>query len=183
MIELTVPQLERLERQLRDVPRQVPIVTARAINRSAEQARTQAGRSARESYHVKHKAILKTIKIRKAFPSDLTANIKSKGSTLELMKFKVRAHKPLPTRGKYTVVSVKKSSKKTIKGSFVATMKNGHTNVFTRVNKARKPIRGHYGPSIPQMLGNDNVTRAIEDKAMQVLDTRLEHEMSRILGR
>lgn len=183
MIQLTVPQLERVERQLRGVPRQIPVVTARAINRAAEQARTQASRSARETYQVKHKDVIKTIKIKKAFPSDLTAAVTSRGGALELMKFKVSANKPLPTRSKYAVVSVKKSSKKTVKGSFVAAMRNGHKNVFTRVNKARKPIRGHYGPSIPQTLGNDDVTSAVENKAMLVLDTRLEHEISRVLGR
>lgn len=182
MIELTIPQLDKLQEKLKDIPEKIPIVTARAINRSAESAKTQAGRSVRETYVIKQKDVTSTIKIKKAYPADLSAQIKSTGSALEIMKFKVRANRPLPTRGKYAVVSVKKGSSKMINGSFVIGMGNGHTNVFTRVSKKRLPIRGHYGPSIPQMLGNENVVSKVEDKAMEVLETRLEHEIGRVLG-
>lgn len=182
MIELTIPQLDKLQRMLSEIPEKIPIVTARAINRSAEAAKTQAGRSTRETYHIKQKDITSTMKVKKAYPADLSAEIKSVGSVLELMKFKVKANKPLPTRGRYAVVSVKKGSSKPINGGFVVGMNNGHTNVFTRVSKKRLPIRGHYGPSVPQMLGNDNVTKAVEDKAMEELEKRLEHEIDRVLG-
>lgn len=183
MIEVTVPQIEMLQERLRDVPQKIPIVTARAINRSTSSAKTQAGRTVRETYAIKQKDITSTMKIKKAYPSDLTAEIKSKGSALELMKFKVRANKPLPSRGKYVMVSVKKGSSKIINGSFMTSMGNGHKNVFTRVSKKRLPIRGHFGPSAPQMLGNDTVVQSVEGKAMEALETRLEHEISRVLGR
>lgn len=174
--------MERLENILGNTPRQIPIVAALAINRAAEAARTQAGRSVRETYNVKHKDVISTIKIKKASPNDLHADIRSRGSVLELMKFKVNPTRPQPKRKAPITVSVKKGSSKSIKEGFVAQMSNGHINVFTRVSNKRLPIKGHYGPSIPQMLGNDSVVRFVEDKAEEVLGNRLEHEINRMLG-
>lgn len=186
MIELTVSQIEKIEEKLRDIPDKIPIVTSRAINRAAEQARTEAARGARQTYTVKYHKLIDNIKIVKAYPGRLLAEVKSKGSPLELMKFKVRANKPLPERGKYAVVSVKKGSSKIINGSFVLTIKNNEesefTNIFIRVSKARKPIKSLFGPSIPQMIGNPSVVKSIEEKARQVLDKRIEHEINRVLG-
>lgn len=182
MIEITIPQMEKLEEKLKDMPEKIPIVTARAINRAAEQARTQASRSARKEYHIRHRDVLKTIKIKKAYPGHLFAEVRSVGSPIDLTKFKVRPNKPYPVRGRYPIVSVKRGSRKQISGGFVISMGNGYRNVFTRVGKKRYPIRAHYGPSVPQMLGSKNVSKDVEEKAMQVLEERLDHEINRVLG-
>lgn len=182
MIEINREQLQRIESILGNTPRQVPIVTARAINRAAEAARTQAGRSARETYVIKHKDVIDTIKIKKANPNDLHADIRSRGSVIKLTSFKVNPKKPQPNRKRPITVSVKKGSSKTIKNGFVAETKNGHVNVFTRVSNKRLPIRGHFGPSVPQMLGNESVVRFVENRAIDVLDSRLNHEINRMMG-
>lgn len=182
MIKLTEPQLDKLKELTDLIPKQVPVVTARAINRSADAAKTQAARSVRTVYVIKHRDVLSTMKIRRATPSNLTSDIRSRGSVMELMKFKVRPGKPDPQRKRRITVSVKKGSTKKIVGSFVAGMGSGHINVFTRVSKKRLPIRGHYGPSVPQMLGSDSVVEKVETRAMEILDTRLTHELSRLLG-
>lgn len=182
MIELKLEHIDKLERILGNTPKQIPIVTARAINRAAEAGRTQAGRSARDTYVIKHKDVIGTIKIKKASSSDLHANIKSRGHVEKLMNFKVNPTRPQPGRKKPITVSVKKGSKKTIRNGFVAGMKSGNINVFTRVSKKRLPIQGLYGPSVPQMLGNESVVGFVEKRAMDVLDSRLEHEISRLLG-
>lgn len=182
MIELRAEHTERLEAVLGNTPRQIPIVIARAINRAGDAARTQAARSAREIYNVKYKAVLKTIKIQKAYPGNLQASVKSVGSPLSLMQFKVDPSRPQPKRKAPIIVSVKKGTRKPFEGGFVAQMSSGHVNVFTRTTKKRFPIKQHYGPSIPKMLGNESVVRFVENKAMEVLDTRLEHEINRMLG-
>lgn len=182
MIDLRAEHIEKLEKILGNTPKQIPIVTALAINRAAESARSMAGQSVRNTYHVKHKDVIRTIKIRKATSFDLTAHIQSRGSAIKLASFKVTPNKPQPKRKKPISVSVKKSTKKSIKSAFVAETKSGHINVFTRVSKRRLPIQGHYGPSVPQMIGNESVVQLVEDRAMEVLDTRLEHEINRLLG-
>jgi len=182
MIELSVPQLERVQEQLKDIPEKIPVVIARAINRAAEAARTEGSRFIRETYHVKHSSVLRKIKIKKAYPADLVADIRVTGRPLSVINFKVRANKPLPVRGKYAVVRVKKGGGGPISGSFVLTTKTGYTNVFTRKTKERFPLRSIHGPSVPQMMGHEEGLKRMEDKAREVLDKRLDHEISRVLG-
>lgn len=182
MVEITISQLEKMQSELKDVPKKIPIVTARAMNRSIEAARTEAARTTRKNYVIKHKDLIETIKIKRAYPGSLEANFSSSGSVLELMKFKVRANKPLPTHGKYAVVSVKKGSNKKINNSFVAKIYKETENVYTRVGSNRFPVRVHYGPSVPQMIGNEEVIAQVEKRAAEVLDQRLDHEISRVLG-
>lgn len=179
MIELNVGQVERIEEIFRNTPQQVPKVISRAINRSAHAARAQATRSVRETYNIKHRDVSSTIKVRTASPANLTANIRSSGAPLKLMNFRVSPKGP--KKVKQVTVGVKKGSRKRIKGAFVAGMNSGHVNVFTRVSKPRLPIRGHYGPSVPQMIGNESVVSVVENKAYDELDKRLEHEIDRLL--
>ncbi|KYD02640.1 hypothetical protein B4102_0234 [Heyndrickxia sporothermodurans] len=182
MIELKLEHIERLQKMLGDTPKQIPIVTARAINRSAEAARTQAAKSARQTYIIKHKDIISTIRIKKATPNSLFADIRSRGFVIKLINFKVNPGRPQPNRKRPITASVKRGSEKTIKNGFVAQMRSGHINVFTRVSKRRFPIKGHYGPSVPQMLGNKSVEQAVEERAEVILDKRLDHEINRLFG-
>lgn len=184
MIELKLEHIEKLEKILGNTPKQIPIVLARAINRSAESARTSASRSARETYIIKHRDVISTIKIKKANPNDLRADIKSRGSAIKLINFRVKPNKPQPKRKSPISISVKRGSSKSIKNGFVAQMKksSGHVNVFSRLTRKRMPIKGHYGPSIPQMLGNESVIKYVENKAGETLDTRVVHELKRLLG-
>jgi hypothetical protein len=187
MIELKPEHLDKLFGLLRNTPKQIPVVTARAINRAAEAARTQAARSTRETYHIKHKDVIGTIRIKRANQNDLLADFRTRDTNLALTKFKVSPNKPQPKRRRAVTVSVKKGTKKSIKKAFVAQLlkpksNSGQMNVFTRVSNKRFPLRGHYGPSIPQMIGNKDVIKSVEGRAREVLDTRLDHEINRMLG-
>lgn len=179
MIELNLRQVERVEEIFRNTPQQVPKVISRAINRAAHVGRAQATRSVRENYNIKHRDVSSTIKVRTASPDNLNANIRSSGAPMKLMKFRVSPNSP--KKAKQVTVGVKKGSRKKIKGAFVAGMNSGHVNVFTRVSKPRLPIRGHYGPSVPQMIGNESVVSVVENKTYQELDSRLDHEINRLL--
>lgn len=184
MIELSIPQFERLQKRLKDIPEKIPVVTARAINRAAEAAKTEGSKFVRETYTVKHSSVLRKIKIKKAYPADLIADIRVTGRTLSVINFRVKKNVPLPTRKKYAKVRVKKKGGKlkAIKGSFLLTTTKGYTNVFTRITKERFPLRSHHGPSVPQMMGNEEGLKRMEDKAREVLDKRLDHEIERVLG-
>lgn len=180
MIELNLRQVERVQEIFRNTPEQVPGVISRAINRAAHVAKAQATRSVRQNYNIKHGDVSKTIKVKTASPADLAASISSVGSPLKLMTFRVTPSSP--KKVKQVTVGVKKGSRKRIKGAFVTEMNSGHVNVFTRVSTSRLPIRGHYGPSVPQMIGNESVVSVVEDKAYNELDKRLNHEINRLIG-
>lgn len=181
MIELTAEQIKKAQDYLGHIPGAVPRALANAINRAAESARTEAARKAREIYHVKHKDIISTIKIKKASQDDLTAVVSSSGNLLPLSKFRITPRRPQPKRKKPVIVRVKRGGGGPVKNVFVAKMQSGHIGVFARVGKARLPIQEKYGPSIPQMLGSPTVSAWVEEKAVERLEQRLDHEINRIL--
>ncbi len=182
-IELTIDQMEKAEEMLQHLPGEAPKAMASALNRAAQSARTEASRKVREKYYVKHKDVTSTIKIYRANPSDLSAVVTSRGNLMTLSKFRVTPKRPQPRRKAPIKVRVQRGEGGPIKGAFVARMKSGHVGVFKRVGKARLPIEQLYGPSIPQMLDSKTVREWVEQKAAEVLDQRLEHEIMRRLNK
>lgn len=182
MIDLTVQQLEKAERALEHIPGAVPRAAANAINRAADSAKTEAARKVRETYYIKHGDVLSTIKIYGASAGDLSATVISRGSVIALTKFRVTPRQPQPKKRRTVIVRVKKGEGGPIQGAFIAGMNSGHVNVFNRIGKSRLPIVGRYGPSVPQMIGSDDVRIWVEDKSRERLESRLDHEISRILG-
>lgn len=182
MIVLDLKQTKKLEAIFENTPKQVPIVVTRAINRAAVAARTQMAREARQLYNVKHGVVLRTIKVKKSSYGNLEAEIRSRDTNIPLYSFGARKI------GSSVYVSVKRGSgKKLTGGPFIGTLKNprgesGATNVFTRVSESRGPLKGFYGPSIPQMIGNEEAMSKVGDRASEILDKRLSHEISRLLG-
>ena len=69
--------------------------------------------------------------------------------------------------------------------AFVAAMKSGHVGIFERTGGSTSSggdaIRELMGSSVPQMLGSQTVTEALTREAMDYFETRLEHEIARIL--
>ena len=181
MIDINADQLERAQRMLMHIPGAAPKAMSNAINRAITTARTEASRKVREMYYITNKNITATIKLTKASPSNPVALIRSKSSPIALSKFKIPPTGPSPGRKSPIVARVIKGGGGPIAHAFVARMKSGHIGVFNRVGKKSKPIDQRYGPSVPQMLGNPNVTQWVEVKAKEKLDERLDHEIRRIL--
>lgn len=151
----------------------------RALNRAATAAKTRASVSVRKRYIVKAADVKKRIKIRKASAGNLSAQLRAVGPVTPLMKFDVTPKFPdaMPVRARV----LKSSGRKSIQSGFVAQMSNGHVNVFTRVGQSRYPIKGRYGPSVPQMIGHEEPLEDITQRAQEILDKRLDHELSRLL--
>ena len=73
MITVESADLKKAEDLLKFVPGGVKKAATRAINRSAEAAKTAASRALRKEYFLSNKAILSTIKIKRASASGLSA--------------------------------------------------------------------------------------------------------------
>ncbi|MGG1391277.1 hypothetical protein ABE386_26690, partial [Brevibacillus brevis] len=54
-------------------------------------------------------------------------------------------------------------------------------SVYRRTTPKRFPIKGLYAPAVPQMLDNEKVRKSIQNKMLETLDKRLEHEIGRVL--
>lgn len=181
-VSLAEDQIERLQKRLFGFEEQIDKVKARAINRSASTAQSTLVKEIRQRYNVKAKDVRSTVTIRRAKPSSPQAEIRSNGSVLPATSFKIN---PRTVNGKRRTpirISYKRGSTKTLEDAFIARLNTGHLGVFKRLGKERFPIQKQFGPSVPQMAGNDQVVESVIESANEMLDKRLDHEINRILS-
>jgi hypothetical protein len=179
-ISLGNDRLQKAKNMLVGFEKEIPQVVARAINRSIENARSNVVREVRDRYNVRAKDIRTSIKISRANKNYPTAVLSSTGGPLPTMAFQVRPGTVNGKRRTPITVSVKKGQSEKLDRAFIA-MVGGKTGVYERIGQTRLPIRQMYGPSVPQMIGNDEIVKEIADKARAMLDDRLDHEIKRVL--
>ncbi|NLU09439.1 MAG: hypothetical protein GXW90_00565 [Tepidanaerobacter acetatoxydans] len=182
-IKIDTKEAERIADMLTSIPDGMEKATASAINRALSMTKTAASRKVRERYNVKAKYVKDSISIRRAGKSNLIGTMISRGTPIRLINFKVNPSRPNPKRRKPITVSVKKSGGGALKGAFVAEMSNESVGVFERVGLSRLPIQQLYGPSAPQMIGEDTIISELEEEASEIVIERLSHEAVRLLGR
>ena len=172
--------IERAERMLEHLKGQAPKVLSNALNRSLENARSNAVNGARENYNVRAKDVRSTIKLQRAKPSRLMGAVWSTGKVLPLTAFKVNPGTVNGRRRTPIRVGVRKGSVETLERAFIA--RSGNFNgVYARKGKSRLPIQQLYGPAVPQMLSNESVVKLITDEARATFAQRVDHEIDRVL--
>ncbi|BBB91051.1 MAG TPA: phage tail protein [Methylomusa anaerophila] len=187
MIELTDDQLKRAEQLLKHLPGALPKAVANAINRASESARAEAVRKASEEYVIRPGRVRETIDIAKASPAILFARVRSKGRPRALTYFQTTPKQVPKKRPRGQLVAQVKRSEGggSIKSAFLARMKSGHLGVFNRTNNltstGKVELVQRYGPSVPQMLENPTIQQFVEQKAMETLEKRFDHELDRLL--
>lgn len=161
---------------------------ARALNKTAEQARTEAVKNVRaEGYNIKASAIRKSFRIKRATNGNLVVQLIATGERIGLISYGARQTK--------SGVSVQvKNGRQILRHAFIATTRSGHRAVFERTGLARVkgakqriggktvrvnlPIKELLGPSIPQSLANDTVEKAIMAKIREKYPKILSHELA-----
>lgn len=203
MIEIKADALQRVERLLGGIKDAAPKAASNAINRSLFAARAEAVRAVTKEYVIRAGEVRKVMVIKKAGMSMLMGAVSAVGSPIALSKFDVSPKRPGGKKKKILTARVKKTGgRKPIKKAFIATTASGHTGVFVRakgvfmknngprswknnpskMTKGVEAIQQLHGPSIPQMLGADSVSKQIEARASDMLEKRLDHEIGRILS-
>ncbi|ARK26000.1 hypothetical protein SporoP37_15850 [Sporosarcina sp. P37] len=177
MITLDLHKVEEIERLLSQTPDQVNRVLAIAINSSASHGRRRAASAVRKEYVVDRLGAMQDLKMIRATPGYLRAELKSVGTPIALFKFDTIPK--FPDAAKVRARVKRASAHKNIESAFVAQMRSGHINVFERVGKSRTPIKGLYSPSLPQMYGNDDVIKDVEPE----VEKRLDQELTKLLER
>lgn len=173
--------IKAVERRLGEFSHKAPNAISNALNRSVSNISSNISKEVRKDYHIKTADVKETLNIFKANRSKLSAEVKSRGGTIGLDKFKVGPKTVNPKRKSQLKIAVKKNGVKQILGAFIANL-NG-TKVFTRDTKKRLPISRKFGPSVPQMLGNEATVERINQQAHETYENRLNHEINRILTR
>ena len=73
-----------------------------------------------------------------------------------------------------------------VESAFVARMRSGHVGIFERTggmtSKGRDEIKELFGPSVPQMLGSEDVEKTLAEEAMKSFEKDLDHNVLAILS-
>jgi len=175
--------------------REIPRATARALNRVADQAKTQASREIRKRYNVAARAVGAAIALKRASPSALQARLSATGKAIKLYAFGARG-KP----GRPVTVEVIKGQRKVVPGAFIITTKSGHKGVFARgkygasgfqfrKRRTRKgskhdlPITELVSISVPRAFGAKVVIQALQKLVRDKFEGIFANELAFRLGR
>ncbi len=173
-VEIDSQQFAHIVRALEAFnPNQVSARVSAAINRTAQHARKVGDTQIRDVYTIKKRDITRRVSIEKASKGNLQAVIRVRGPEENVSVY--RASK----RKKGIFVSIKKSGGNMIPRSFD---KQGQGNFFAREGRARLPIRPLFGPSVPQLWGNEVVMENLQDETMEMYQKRLRHELERLMA-
>lgn len=171
--------LDDVRGRLGDLSNKAPQAISRALNRAMTNIASNVSKEVRTEYVIKAADIKETLEKSKSTRTNLSAIVKSRGNLIPLDRFKVSPRKVTPKRKTPIKIGVKKNGTKNLKGAFVGDIHG--IKVFKRVGRKRLPIDRLFGPSVPQMIGNDEIRERINTEGKRTFDTRLEHEITRIL--
>lgn len=180
-INIDKDKVRYVEKQLGAFYEKTPTALSRALNRAATNMNYNARREPTFDYLINQKDTRETLNIKKANKSDLSVVVESSGGLIPLEKFKVSPKTVNPNRRTPIKIGVKKGSLKQVIGVFSADVSG--VKVFRRTGEQRLPIRRLFGPSVPQMLGNESIVEKIESEGKKTFDVRLEHEIDHIMRR
>ncbi|MEK3996682.1 phage tail protein [Psychrobacillus sp. FSL K6-2365] len=174
-------QVNEIQNRLGQFKKKTPNVVASALNRGMSNMQANIKREVRKEYHIKAGDIDVTLQKNRANKGNLSASVASIGGVIPLDKFKVSPKSINPKRKSTISVAVRKDGTKKFKGAFMTDI-NG-PKLFIRVKKTRLPIERLFGPSIPQMIGREDIVQRIQLEGQETFDRRLDYEIDRILGR
>lgn len=180
-IDVDKNKISEVEKALGSYYKQAPTAIFRALNRAATNINSNIKKEVRKEYNIKAGDVNETLTVKRANKSNLSASVMSMGGLTPLDKFKVSPKTINPNRKSPIKIGVKKDGVKVVLDAFVADV-NG-TKVFQRTGEARLPIRMLFGPSVPQMLSNEDIRKEIETQGQETFEKRLSHEIDRIMER
>jgi len=142
-----------------------PEAGSAALNRMAQQSRTQANRLVRERYNVKAGVLNSALTTERSTKTTLRSKVKAKGRRIPLVEFGARGRIPSSKRSVGVSVEVVRGRRLTSAGTFLAIptfgRNTGAKGVYMRWGKTQYPIRRLYGPSVPQMFTATAVYRKL----------------------
>ncbi len=181
MIEITLEQVERIEKLVGNIKRGPSRVLYNAINRGLSRIRAISAKEASQRFTVSASQIKSNSKasIKNASPNANTVGmITISGKMIPIYKFQVTGK---GGRGGKVKVQVKKGGGGTLQHAFVANLGHG-SNVLERTSAQRNSSETIFGPSAAHMIGHNEIAPHIEQEAQEVVNKRIEHEIERLLN-
>lgn len=179
MIEITLEQIERVQKLVEGVKNGPHRVFYNAVNRGLSKIRSESAKEASSVFTISQSTIKsnsKTTQTNVSQGENVIGQVKLSGNMIPLFKFKVSgSHK------QGLKVQVKRGGGDTLNHAFTAILGHG-TNVLERVTSSRTPTETIFGPSAAHMVGHPDVVQGIEEKAQKVVNERINHEIERLLN-
>lgn len=153
-----------------------------ALSRAASSGKTEVKKFVTEEYTLSQSTFLQETKninhYQRSSDGGISVVFGFRGNVIPLTKFSTSVGK-----NGHVEVQVKRSSSKTsLDHAFAGTM-GSHKGIFERIGAERFPVRELYGPATTQMIySNEAVLDKMEDKMLEVFNTRVDHEINRILN-
>lgn len=184
MIEITNEQIERVNLLLSGVPNGAEKAMNSVVQRVNSAVRTETLKGITSVYTISKQNVRAetTIKVEtKKTDGGVVGTVSFAGYKIPLYRFDVSPTLP-GQRTTVTARTMKGRTKTRFEDAFIARMRSGHIGVFERDKKERLPIREFPGHSTAQMAKNTVVLEQVEKKAQEVINKRMEHEITRILN-
>lgn len=144
--------------------------TSKAINTAIPKIRNTIVDKTTQDYFISKANVKKTIDVKRANPSGLSAFIRSKGGPIALTKFRVTPKRPPKRKGRTVKAQVMgNGGGGTIPNAFIARMGSGHIGAMYRKGADRYPIGQFHGPAVPSMLKNAEVSAFVGNVAQEEL--------------
>ena len=144
---------------------------SRAINHEGRKTFTAVKRALRQQTSIPRPIINEATRFKSSTSKNLRAIIEGRGRELPLRLFK-------PVQFSYGVRAKIWGTAQRFPHAFIVAKYSG--DVFVRQGKARFPLKGMYGPSVPKEMVKDATLDAFEQSSNDVA-SRAMHELSRIL--
>lgn len=177
-IEFDERMMAKAKDGLKIAPKKTIVAAMHAINRTITKSASMISKETRARYIVKASFIKKTLKKKRANTAHLAGEILSTGKPLSLTAFKVTR----PRRGPMKVRVLKKGKLKTVRGLYM-NEKARYKGVLMRKTSERYPVKSPFGPSIPTMIGNEEVLGRLAPQISAFMNQRFLHELDYQMGK
>ena len=176
-IQVDERRLRRIEADLAAVPKAMPKVMSRAVNKTATSARTVIVRQVAAEMPLKQATLRKRVRLTRASWRRWRAVVRLTGKRIPLIQFGARQ-----TRRRGVTYRIRKTDRRRLAASaFVATMPSGHRGVFRRRPGAQRlPIDELFGPSLQAAV--DDIDQLARRTLGRKLDRDLGEEIDRQVG-
>lgn len=182
--DLNIKEAKSIKRQLD--PKLVKKAEPRAINKTAQMARTEESKEIRKIYNIPAKRLNQELEKVSGHNRATTRNpraiIRAKKLTKRnpgLQHFGAKQTK----KGGVSYRIRKDQGRKKLPNAFIATMSKGGSGVFIRTGKSRLPIVRKTGPSVVQMMeriGIAPIKRSMNKNFARLFKHEYERELSRV---
>jgi len=167
-------KLDRVNTILSSIPGGAQKALSAALKRAAESGKGAAAKYASSVYNISQGTFTGLCNISMTGGS-LTIMLSYAGSVIPLKTFNPTGHQQGDVK-----VAVLRGPRKPVPHAWLG---NGYGyGVWERIGKPRFPIKEDYGPSTGHMVANDAVSGPLADHIQDVFDTRIEHEITRLLN-